>query len=234
MKAFSKTLIAVGLASATIAPVNAQSKFDGFYAQAGIGYEMASPSLSFGNLNITNNGTPVASVPTSSTINTANSFAGTVTAGYNFTITRDFLLGLGAEYSPIAGSKANYSATYSGYGTANGQYNKQNSYNIFISPATPVGNDGLLYGKVGYTGASVSSQCNGCSSTTTNLSGYSLGLGYKQIISGGLYGFGEVNFASYGNNSSTDTATFSTYRASQTSTVSANVTNFLIGVGYKF
>ena len=229
-----KKLLVASLLSAVAFGASARSKFEGFYAQAGIGYEMISPSLSFGNLNITNNGTPVASVPTSSTINTANSFAGTITAGYNFVVTKDFLLGLGAEYSPIAGSKANYSATYSGYGTSNGQYNKENSYNIFISPATPIGSDGLLYGKVGYTGASVKSQCDGCSSSTTNLTGYSLGLGYKQIISGGLYGFGEVNYASYGNSSSTDTAVFSTYRASQTSTVSANVTNFLVGVGYKF
>lgn len=229
-----KKLLVASLLSAITFGVSAQSKFEGFYAQAGIGYEMISPSLSFGNLNITNNSSPVASVPTSSTINTANSFAGTITAGYNFVVTKDFLLGLGAEYSPIAGSKANYSATYSGYGTANGQYNKENSYNIFISPAMPVGNDGLLYGKVGYTGASVKSQCDGCSSSTTNLTGYSLGLGYKQFISGSLYGFGEVNYASYGNNSSTETSTFSTYRVSQTSTVSANVTNFLVGVGYKF
>lgn len=230
-----KKLLVAALLSAAATGAFAQAKtFEGFYAQAGIGYEMASPTLSFGNLNITNNGSPVASVPTSSTINTSNSFAGTVTAGYNFVVTKDFLLGLGAEYSPIAGSNANYSATYQSYGTTNGKYNKENSYNIFISPATPVGNNGLFYGKVGYTGASVKSQCDGCSSSTTNLTGYSLGLGYKQIISGGLYGFGEVNYASYGNNSSTQTATFSTYRVSQTSTVSANVTNFLVGVGYKF
>jgi len=229
-----KLLVAAALAG-LVGTANAQSAFEGFYGQVGIGYEMVSPSLSYGNLNITNNGSPVASVPTSATINSSNSFTGTITAGYNFVVTKDFLLGIGAEYSPIAGSKADYSATYSSYGTSNGKYNKENSYNIFISPATPVGKDGLLYGKVGYTGASVKSQCNdGCSTTTTNLTGYSLGLGYKQIISGGLYGFGEVNYANYDNKSSTETATFSTYRASQTATVSANVTNFLIGVGYRF
>lgn len=229
-----KLLIATLLSAATTGAFAQSKSFEGFYAQAGIGYEMVSPSLSFGNLTITNNGSPVASVPTSATINSSNSFAGTITAGYNFVVTKDFLLGLGAEYSPIAGSKANYSGTYSSYGTSNGQYNKENSYNIFISPATPIGSDGLLYGKVGFTGATVKSQCDGCSSNNTNLTGYSLGLGYKQFISGGLYGFGEVNYASYGNNSSTETASFSTYRASQTSTVSANVTNFLVGIGYKF
>lgn len=228
-------LLTAALSSVAATGVFAQAKsFEGFFAQAGIGYEMVSPSLSFGNLNITNNGSAVASVPTSSTINSSNSFAGTVTAGYNFVVTKGFLLGLGAEYSPLAGSKADYSGTYGSYGTANGKYNKENSYNIFISPATPVGSNGLLYGKAGFTGATVKSQCDGCSSSTTNLTGYSLGLGYKQFISGGLYGFGEVNYASYGNNSSTETASFSTYRASQTSTISANTTNFLVGLGYKF
>lgn len=229
-----KNVLLATLLSVAATGAFAQSKsFEGFYAQAGIGYEMVSPTLSFGNLNITNNGSSVASVPTTATINSANSFAGTVTAGYNFVVSKDFLLGIGAEYSPIAGSKANYSTTYAGYGTANGQYNKENTYNIFISPATPVGS-GLLYGKVGFTGASVKSQYTGGSSVTTDLTGYSLGLGYKQFITGGLYAFGEVNYASYGNKSSTGTSTFSTYSASQTSTVSANATNLLVGVGYKF
>ena len=70
-------------------------------------------------------------------------------------VTKDFLLGIGAEYSPIAGQKANYSGSVLGTSLGNGSYNKENSYNIFLSPATPVGNDGLLYGKVGYTGASI-------------------------------------------------------------------------------
>lgn len=212
----------------------AQSSFEGFYGQAGIGYEMVSPSLSYGNLNVTNNGSPYASLPFASSVSNANSFAGTVTVGYNFVVTKDFLLGVGAEYSPIAGSKANFSGSNSVIGTYSGQYNKENSYNIFLSPATPVGKDGLLYGKVGYTGASVKSQVEGGTSSSATLSGYSLGLGYKQFISGGLYGFGEVNYASYGNKTSSESASIGTYALSQTSTFSANVTNFLVGVGYKF
>ena len=57
-----------------------------------------------------------------------------------------------------------------------------------------VGNDGVAYAKVGYTGMSANT-----GGDTTNYTGYSLGLGYKQIMSGGLYVFGEFNYASYGN-----------------------------------
>ena len=229
-----KKLIVVALFSVLSAGVMAQSKFQGFYGQAGIGYESVSPSLNYGNINITNNGAPVASVPIASSISNSNSFAGTVTAGYNFALTKDFLLGIGVEYSPIAGSKSNFSASNASIGTVNGQWNKENSYNLFISPATPIGNDGLLYGKVGYTGASVKSQYAGGSSTSNNLTGYSLGVGYKQFISGGLYGFGEVNYAKYSNLNFNDTATSGTYRATETTTISANAMNLMVGIGYKF
>ena len=49
-----KLLVAAALAG-LVGTANAQSAFEGFYGQVGIGYEMVSPSLSYGNLNITNN-----------------------------------------------------------------------------------------------------------------------------------------------------------------------------------
>jgi hypothetical protein len=235
MKKITSLLALAGVATFSSMQVNAQSKFEGFYGQVGIGYETVAPSLSYGNVNITQSGTPIASLPISSSISNSNSFAGTVTAGYNFSITKDFLLGIGAEYSPIAGSKANYSGSNATIGTVNGQWNKENSYNIFLSPATPIGSDGLLYGKVGYTGASIKSQyTNGGSSSTNNLTGYSLGIGYKQFITTGLYGFGEVNYASYSNLNINDVATSGVYRATQTITISANAMNLMVGLGYKF
>lgn len=225
-----KNILVATLFSLAATGALAQSRtFEGLYGQVGIGYESITPSLNSGNVNVTNNGSPVASLPISSSISNSNSFAGTVTAGYNFSLTKDFLLGIGAEYSPIAGSKANYSQSNPSLGTFNSQWNKENSYNIFLSPAASIGNDGLLYGKVGYTGATVKSQ-----STTNNLTGYSLGLGYKQFITSGLYGFGEVNYAKYNNFNFNDSATSGTYRLTETITVSANTMNILFGVGYKF
>ena len=228
----NKKLLVATLFAASATGAFAQSKFEGAYGQVGVGYEMVSPTLSIGNLNVSGAGT--GSFPYSSSISNSNSFVGTATIGYYAPISKDFLLGLGAEYSPIAGQKANYSGSNPTLGSNSGQYNKQNSYNVFLSPATPIGNDGLLYGKVGFTGASFKSQINGGSSNTDNLTGYSLGIGYKQFITGGLYGFGEVNYASYGNKTSTETASSGGYNLSQSSTFSANVTNLLVGIGYKF
>ena len=150
------------------------------------------------------------------------------------TITKDFLLGIGAEYSPIAGQKANYSGSVLGTSLGNGSYNKENSYNIFLSPATPIGADGLLYGKVGYTGATIKDTF-GSSSTNTNYTGYSLGLGYKQIISGGIYAYGEANYMNYGSsNFGRTTSVGNGVNLSTNTSSTLSSYQLLIGVGYKF
>jgi outer membrane immunogenic protein len=221
-----KLLISALFAVASTSAFAQSKSFEGAYGQLGIGYESVMPSVN--NYQLTT-GTTV--IPLSSSANTANSFVGTVTLGYMFAVQKDFLLGLGAEYSPLEGQSANSSLSSPNIvpTTVSGNYKKKNSYNIFLSPATPVGKDGLLYGKVGYTGAQIND------GSTTDYSGYSLGVGYKQFISGGFYGFGEANYASYGNKSESSSGRLSNGNAyTITGTSSANSYNFLVGVGYKF
>jgi outer membrane immunogenic protein len=222
-------LVVAAAATVMTSTAMAQSAFEGFYAQVGIGYETVSPSLST-SLSVGGVGIP-AGISTSN----SNSFAGTVTAGYNFSINKDFLLGIGAEYSPIAGNSQNVNVSVPGLSPNNpvGTYKKKNSYNFFVSPGMVVGNDGLAYAKIGYTGAA-QSENSVDGSSTTNYTGYSLGLGYKQIIKGGFYGFGEVNYASYGNKTYTQSGAIAGAPVSASLTSSANVMNVLVGVGYKF
>lgn len=229
MKKITSLLALAGIATLSSMNVNAQSKFDGAYGQVGVGYESIAPSYSNSNFTVVGVGT----APINTSISNANGFTGVVTVGYMGTITKDFLLGIGAEYSPIAGQKANYSGSVLGTSLGNGSYNKENSYNIFLSPATPIGTDGLLYGKVGYTGATIKDTF-GSSSTNTNYTGYSLGLGYKQMIQGGLYGFGEFNYMSYGNQTASSRGTVSGYTVTSSITSNANAYNLLVGLGYKF
>ena len=223
MKKLASLLVVAGVTTLTSLQVNAQSKFEGAYGQVGIGYESVSPSTS---TTVTYGGT---NVPTSIGLSNSNSFAGTATLGYYFPVTKDFLLGIGGEYSPISGQKQNISVSLLGQTIPAGTYQKKNSYNFFISPALAVGADGLAYAKVGYTGASFDT-----GGDTTNYTGYSLGLGYRQTISGGLYGFGEVNYASYGNKTYSQSSVVSGSVLNTSITSSANVTNLLVGIGYKF
>lgn len=218
-------ILVVGIFGAV--SVSAQSKFDGVYGQVGVGYENASPSYSVsGSLNGVN-------VPTSTNISNSNSVTGVVTVGFMKSITKDFLLGLGVDYSPVAGKKSNYSANAFGGSIYKGEYSKESSYNIFLSPATPIGADGLLYGKVGYTGSTVKDD-SGSGVTSIDYSGYSLGVGYKQIIQGGLYGFGEFNYMNYGNHTINQSGSYlgAPFRANVTS--SSNAYNLIAGIGYKF
>jgi len=175
---------------------NAPKAFDGFYGQLGIGYENVSPS--FGNSGINALG---GYYPFSTNIESTNSFAGTITAGYMFPVSKSFLLGFGAEFSPFESETSNYTISINGLGTARGTYKKENSYNLFLSAATPINDTGLLYGKVGYTGASIKSTLGSASGSQT-YGGYSLSLGYKQYVTGSLYGFVEANYYNYGNSTS--------------------------------
>jgi opacity protein-like surface antigen len=223
-------LLVAAAATVVASSAMAQSAFEGAYGQIGIGYENVSPSYSASPLVVSGAG----SFPLSTSISGSGSLNGVATIGYMKQITKDFLLGIGAEYEPINSQSADFAYSISSLNSrSSGTWKKENSYNIFLSPATPVGKDGLIYGKVGYTGASVKATESG-TSNSNNLTGYSLGLGYKQIIQGGLYGFGEVNYASYSNNSTTISGTTSGRAYSFTNTISANTTNVMVGLGYKF
>lgn len=229
MKKLTLGLVAAGVMSLS-AVANAQSAFDGAYGQIGIGYQSISPSSTNGSQ--TRSGT---TYPRSDSFSNSSDFTGTVTIGYMGTVSNNFLLGIGAEYSPIAGSNTNITSTGGGLPSGTPQYKFQNGYNIFLSPGLAVDKDKLVYAKVGYTGASTQTTFAGSNNPTTNFTGYSLGLGYKQIIQGGLYGFVEGNYFSYGNqtfNSSGTTVSGLAYTT--TTTVNANAYNLLAGIGYKF
>jgi opacity protein-like surface antigen len=195
----------------------AQSAFEGFYGQIGMGYESVSPSYSGGTVAAT----PTTRIPYSISADKSNSFTGNVGLGYNFALSKGFLLGIGAEYAPLESSSANYTLRVpSVNSSAVGKYKNSNSYNVFLAPGFVIDKDKLVYVKVGYTGMSVKAD-----SDTTNFTGMSAGLGYKQMISGSLYGFAEVNYAKYGDQN---------MGQGVTGTVNASATNALVGVGYKF
>ena len=211
-----KLLISVAVAG-LVGTANAQSAFEGFYGQLGIGYE----SSSYNPTNGTVNGT---STTYSTSANKANSANISIGVGNYFSLTSNFLLGIGAEYSPLSSSKANYTTSYSSGSPDTGQWSKNNSYSIFASPAYAIDKSSLIYGKLGYTGMSIKDSPSGASSTNTNYNGYLVGLGYRQVIDGRLYGFVESNYSQYSSKKD-DGGTGSTKPKSM---------NVMLGIGYKF
>lgn len=177
-------------------PAIAQSVFEGFYGQLGIGYLSASPSTSIA--------TTYNSVSVPSSLNTTNStnFSGVGTLGYTASISKDFVLGVGGEYSPIANQAHNQIIGVLGHSISIGSSQLKNLYNFFFAPGVVVGDNGLVYAKLGYTQMQVNT------AVTNHYTGYSLGMGYKQFITGGVYGFGELNYASYGKQTLSQSSTF--------------------------
>lgn len=221
-----KKLLVAALLSVAATGAMAQSAFQGFYGQVGVGYESINVEGKGATLRVAN-----TNYNFSQSFDQSNNFNGTVTAGYNFGINKDFLLGIGAEYSPFSSSSANYSLSNSALGTISSSYKKQNAYNLFVSPTIVIDKDKAAYFKIGYTGASAKDNADG---STTNYTGYSLGLGYKQIISGGIYAFGETNYYKYGDKSTTESGTLSGTSYSSTVSSGINAMNVMVGIGYKF
>jgi len=232
IRAYVYGLLFCCISTAVLAQSSQNSQFAGPYAQFGVGYQTASPS--FSNTSLSAAGQSLS--PTISVSN-ANSYTGTFAAGYNFFSGTPLLLGLGIEYTPFPTSNATATAGYSGsIGTYqnSASVHINNSLNIFLAPGIALDQNKLLYGKVGYTGSSA----NGVN-TDFYMGGTSLGFGYKQIISTGLYGFAEYNYVNYGSLNRTLNGTLKTpsnisVPATLNSTVTATTTTLLFGLGYQF
>jgi len=230
-----KKLLIASLLALTGTGAMAQSSFEGFYGQLGIGYGISSPDNSTGSGTASVRGFTVP-LNFTTTANQSKTFLGAATVGYYVAVSNDFLLGIGAEYTKNA-SKWTPNVTSNNYGVSvKGQYQIQSSYNFFLSPAYAIDKDKLVYGKVGYISSATKLDTPGTTAESTqNNNGYSLGLGYKQIITGGWYGFGEANYSTTSNKqySNSGANNGNSYTATVQSGSSQNY-QLLAGVGYTF
>lgn len=219
------TIFAIGVLFST--PGMAQKSFEGAFGQIGAGYESVNPTL--GSASVQTGG---SNYPATTSIQSANDFVAQASIGYYFSVTPKFLIGVGADWAFVDGSVAYYSVN-SAVGAGPGDYKKTNAYDFYISPATPIGEEGLLYGKFGTAAFDRTKTETG---KQTGFHGYNLGLGYKQFITGGFYGFAEANYYIYQNqtvqNCYASSSSFPAYCLTSTSGLSNY--NLMLGVGYKF
>jgi hypothetical protein len=243
----NRTIIAFAVAGLA-GTAHAQSAFEGFYGQIATGYE----SNTIENLDnfytyrlisgFTGSGSSKASSQNASGMPLVFGL------GYNFKINNSWLIGLGVDYSALSQVDTSpYSASNSNGGrTPNIQLTVQDRYNIFLSPAYVIDKDKLAYFKVGYSAQTVKSLTPAHNTPTANVSavntsnnvnGYILGLGYKQMISGGFYGFAEVNYMKYTKgDTNVGYSSIDSNRTSFTtaSDFGASTYTLLVGVGYRF
>lgn len=236
--AFAVTSIAAGSAMAQSSKTNA---WEGFYGQVGVGYGTITPSIQNGTAQVS--GFPVTANTNATNVNNLNTGVANIAAGYNYGINDKWIVGLGLSYDPGASSTAtgtlNVTAPvnaslgpYSGakLGSTNATYQFKNVYSITVNPGYAIDKDKLAYMMLGYTGATVGLSSPDIPYNTVNLTGYVVGLGYKQMITQSLYMLGEVKYASYGQK----TASVSGSGVTLSNSISANGAELLVGVGYRF
>jgi hypothetical protein len=249
----------------------AQSAFAGFYGQVSTGYE--GNQLGGMNGTVTNNPNTNTNVGFTAPSQNFGGVPLVLGAGYYWQASEKWLIGVGADYSVLSQTSSNWTnnvynlpgsnliapdATLTGSGLSK---KLSNRFNFFLTPAYAIDKDKLVYLKAGYSQVSAqfnrattaTGTLNGVSNTvaavggsmTSTQGGYLLGLGYKQIITGGFYGFIEGNYMSY----SAPSYTFGTQKQVKTalgvtpsSSISSSTTGpnslnsyqFLLGVGYAF
>lgn len=222
-----KNLLIATLLSVAATGSMAQSAFEGAYGQLGVGYDQNSVSSASGRAN----GVAVTYPSTN-----AGSFSGVVGLGYNFSVAKDFLLGIGADYGVVPSTKTNGTNTSGTLGST-----ISNRYNIFVTPGYALAKDKLAYLKAGYSSQNVkiteqtasTPATNGQTMGQGNANGYVLGLGYKQMVASGFYGFGEANYYSYSGAQFANT-TMSDGTVTSAYSPKSSAYQFLVGVGYKF
>jgi hypothetical protein len=224
----------------------AQSAFQGFYGQIATGYE----NNAFGSTNFTGTQAPNTRDTWNSGNQTANGMPLVIGLGYNYSVAPKWLLGVGVDYSALSQESSKYNSPFS---TAPRSYlsgstlQASNRFNIFVTPGYEIDKNKLVYLKAGYSMVTIKqtfppSYTDGFDPADSNanlrfgsqsktVGGYVVGLGYKQMISGGFYGFAEANYMGYSKPSFASTNP-TAYTAS--SSPSLNSYQALVGVGYKF
>jgi hypothetical protein len=225
-------LLVAAAATVVASSAMAQSAFEGFYGQVSTGYE-----------NNSANSTSVLTGPAPfQTIGLGSSSKGSVPLvvglGYTFSLTPQYLLGIGADYSTLSSTLDNANISCATCSGAQTQVKVSNRYSVYVTPGYQIDKDKMAYLKAGYSNQKVQEQLAGTAKPTgaqlgsATTGGYVLGLGYKQIIDGGFYGFGEANYYSYSGASLNNTLSDGTTLSGNNPKTTAY--NFLVGLGYKF
>ena len=240
----------------------AQSSFEGFYGQIATGYESNSfSSINGGSVDTpADNGNLSINAPNQ----TYGGMPLVLGLGYNFSVAPQWLIGLGVDYSAISQTSSSFNPVLTNAPgntsipsnvsvTASGaSLQVSNRFNVFLAPGYAIDKDSLIYLKAGYSsvgtklnypgtitatgpdGSSTRATGQAGTSSSNTLSGYLIGLGYKQMITGGLYGFAEGNYMGYSSSSFSASKSYIGGSNNESLNPSLNSYQFLIGLGYKF
>ncbi|MEI7530293.1 MAG: hypothetical protein WCK52_00020 [Betaproteobacteria bacterium] len=209
------------------------SKFVGPYLQAGIGYMNISPSIT----ETVSLSSGALYSPSNVATNSISGIAGNIGGGYNFKVANHWLLGVGIEVTPTASASAQTTLSFPNLpniGPYSGSYQAKNAYNLYITPGYELKNDELIYGKLAFSGATVQYSDSLIGSTSINMTGYSVGMGYKKAYQSSFYAYVEGMYSNFSNQTFATSATIGATSVTPTLSIGASAMTFLIGGGYRF
>ena len=192
----SKLFIMVLVLSLGGVSAYAQSAFKGFYATAGVGMETFMPSADDVTL-IVKNGPFAGTYNRTTTYPRTFDFTGILTVGSMSAITDKFLLGIGVEFEPIVSGTDTVKTVGSAGNVTTSTYTQKFHFNFFLSPAYALEENKLVYGKIGYSQSHSDVDFDSEQSPMHIAEGLVIGAGYRQIVTGGLFFFGEANYYHY-------------------------------------
>ena len=236
MKTVKISALVLAMAGVFATSANAQSAktnaWEGFYAEAAVGYAAFSPTITGASLQ-----SPLlGNLPVTTQQKDVNTATNKIGVGYNYGISDKYTLGIAASYSLGASSAASGTFTaavpalYGGPSTKWFNYQLKNIWSVTLNPGYAIDKDSLVYGKVGVTGTTMGINGQTANYQTENLTGYVLGLGYKQMVTQSIYVLGEVNYAGL----STKTATIATSSGPLTGNIGGSGYDIIVGLGYRF
>jgi outer membrane immunogenic protein len=233
-----RTFKPICFALLTLSLMNARAESEnspwvGAYGQLGaIGYGSYMPKQSTGTTTALGQ-----TVQTTFISKRINGYIGNISAGYYFDLNQPYLLGIGATLYPGKSKSADTAALAPGLPTSHGTYDIADIYSIYLTPGYALNKHQFIYGKVGYTEATVHSSAQGnllggnYPEQTSHMNGIVYGFGYKQIISDSIYLFGEFNYA-VDKPKQVSITTPDSFVIN--STAKASGYDFVFGVGYRF
>ena len=232
MKTVKISALVLAMAGVFATSANAQSAktnaWEGFYGEVAVGYAAFSPTITGASLQ-----TPLGNLPVTTQQKDVNTATNKIGVGYNYGISDKYTLGIAASYAIGASSAASGTFTATsplGASTKWFNYQLKNIWSVTLNPGYAIDKDSLVYGKVGVTGVTMGLNGQTADYQTTNLTGYVLGLGYKQMVTQSIYVLGEVNYAGL----STKTATIATSSGPLTGNIGGSGYDILVGLGYRF
>ena len=211
--------------------MNLSDGFKGFALEFSGGYQ---DTDSNGDSSPVVNGVPQTGVTTSG-FDDSDSIYG-IGGSYNFAISEKYLLGIGFDYNlndiDIGKSKATGGITIDW-----NEYELKDLFSVYIKPQLVIDEDKLIYAKLGYVSADLSIMSGDSeyvSSSNESMHGYTVGAGYKQAFSQSFFGFFEVNYTQFAEESALANYTNVGGDYAQSSDVDIDFYAVKAGIGYQF